>query len=167
MGEDPRARPGESSETRRATRALPPRGIILTHGDLGEELKRTAALILGSSGDLEALSNTGLSTSALAARLDALLADEPKERPIFLFVDILGGSCAQACPEQLKGHPGSRLITGVNLPMIIAFLQYRDSKGVDELAAGILMRGHRGITVFPPLDHDPAGEPSPGSGASR
>jgi mannose/fructose-specific phosphotransferase system component IIA len=117
---------------------------------------RTAELVVGHSEGLEALSNSGLSTAALAEQVDALLAGETADRPVMLFVDLLGGSCAQACIEQLTRRSGSRLFTGVNLPMIIAFLQYRDTMNADELAAGILMRGHRGIAAFPEV---PSAEP--------
>jgi mannose/fructose-specific phosphotransferase system component IIA len=136
-----------------------PRGIIITHGALGEELRRTAELVIGHAEGLDTLSNAGLSTAALAEQVDALLAGEAEDRPVMLFVDLLGGSCAQACAEQLTRRRGSRLFTGVNLPMIIAFLQYRETMSADELAAGILMRAHRGITAFPELTAGAPAEP--------
>lgn len=133
-------------------KALPPRGIILTHGTLGEELIRTAEMVVGEARGLDALSNTGLSTPALAERVESVLAGEPHDRPLLVFVDLLGGSCSQACTELLKARPAARLLTGVNLPMIIAFLQYRETMEPDELADAILMRAHRGITAFPAMN---------------
>jgi mannose/fructose-specific phosphotransferase system component IIA len=106
-------------------------------------------LILGGTEGLEAISNTGLSTPDLAELIARVLAGEPPERPLFIFVDVAGGSCALACSEVLRSRPATRLFTGVNLPMIIGFLQYRETTDPEALAAGILLRGQRGIAVFP------------------
>jgi mannose/fructose-specific phosphotransferase system component IIA len=143
---------------------LAPRGVLITHGDVGAALLRTAELVVGHATGLDALSNAGLSTPALASRLDELLAGEPPGRPIFLFVDLIGSSCAQACAELLRGR-GARLFTGVNLPMVLAFIQYRESMSPGELADGILQRAHRGITVFPGLPPEAARQGGPEAGA--
>jgi PTS system mannose-specific IIA component len=138
---------------------LAPLGLILTHGRLGEELKQTAELILGSGEGVVAVSNVGCSSAVFAERVDALVAAEPPDRPILLFVDLLGGSCSQASGRLLQDGR-VRLLTGVNLPMVLAFLQYRESMGLEELVTGILMRAHRGITAFPA---GPVAPPAPGS----
>lgn len=146
--------------------ALPARGILITHGALGEELRRTAELIVGHAGGLDAVSNTGLSTAALAGRLEALLAGDPPERPLFLFVDLLGGSCAGASTELLRTRR-ARLFTGVNLPMVIAFIQCRETMGEEELVAGILMRAHRGIAVLPASPAAAGAAAGPGGAGAR
>jgi mannose/fructose-specific phosphotransferase system component IIA len=147
-----------------AGRALAPLGLILTHGRLGEELKQTAELILGGAEGIVAVSNTGSSSAELAARVGELIRGEPRERPILILVDLLGGSCAQACAEALR-EPRIRLLTGVNLPMVLAFLQYREAMSLDELVDGVFKRALRGITVYPlaPVSKAPAVATSPAS----
>jgi len=128
--------------------ATPARGLILTHGELGAELLRTAELIVGHTTGLTALSNRGLSAADIAAEVRAFHALAPAS-PLLVFVDLLGGSCAQAVSSLLT-EPAVRLLTGVNLPMVIAFLQTRaDARPLDDLVAAILMRAHRGVAAFP------------------
>jgi PTS system mannose-specific IIA component len=125
------------------------RGLILTHGALGRELIAAAELILGHADGLESRSNDGLSATAQAAAVEAFLAADPGA-PAVIFVDLLGGSCSQACTRLLD--PGRvQLVTGVNLPMVIAFLQGRTRESLPALVEGILARGHRGIQALPPI----------------
>lgn len=124
------------------------RGLILTHGELGAEILRTAELIVGNTTGLTALSNRGLSAADIAAEVRAFHALAPAS-PLLVFVDLLGGSCAQAVSSLLAG-PEVRLLTGVNLPMVIAFLQCRgDARPLEDLVEAILMRAHRGVAAFP------------------
>ncbi len=125
-----------------------PRGLVVTHGTLGEELIRTAALIVGHAQGLTALSNRGRAATEIAADVRAHYAEEP-ESPLLVFVDLLGGSCAQAAGG-LLAEPGVRLVTGANLPMLIAFLQCRgEGLALDDMVDAVVMRAHRGIAAFP------------------
>ncbi len=154
--------------TRTGPEPAPARGLILTHGTLGAEMLATAALIVGHSEGLTAMSNRGLGAAEIAAEVESFHAQDPAT-PLIVFVDLLGGSCAQGCAALLAGSH-VRLVTGVNLPMVIAFLQARDQKlGLDGLVAAILMRAHRGIACFPapPPGSTGAGEPPAPSSPSE
>jgi PTS system mannose-specific IIA component len=108
-----------------------------------------AELILGHAEGLVSRSNDGLSAGGQAAAVEDFLAGDPSA-PAVIFVDLLGGSCSQACTRLLD--PGRvQLVTGVNLPMVIAFLQGRAREPLPELVQGILARGHRGIQGLPPV----------------
>lgn len=124
------------------------RGLLLTHGELGAELLRTAELIVGHTAGLTALSNRGLSAADIAAEVRAF-HDLAPAHPLLIFTDLLGGSCAQAV-SSLLAEPQVRLLTGVNLPMVLAFLQCRaDALPLEDLVQAILMRAHRGVAAFP------------------
>ena len=125
----------------------PARGLIVTHGRLGEELIAAAALILGHADGLTATTNDGLSTGALRDQVSDFLAADA-DSPVVLLVDLLGGSCAQA-GAALVDPSRVRLVTGVNLAMVIAFLSGREREPLDQLVEGIVARGHRGIQTFP------------------
>jgi len=125
----------------------PARGLIVTHGRLGEELIAAAALILGHADGLTARTNDGLSTGALRDQVSDFLAQDA-DSPVVLLVDLLGGSCAQA-GAALVDPSRVRLVTGVNLAMVIAFLSGREREPLDQLVEGIVARGHRGIQTFP------------------
>jgi len=127
----------------------PARALILTHGSLGRELIAAAQLIVGHSDGLTSESNDGLSAADQGVLIERFLAREPAT-PAIIFVDLLGGSCSLAGSRFLA--PGRvQLLTGVNLPMVIAFLQGRTRESLPELTQGILTRGHRGIQGLPPV----------------
>jgi len=123
-------------------------GILVTHAALGTELLRTAETILGRQSRVEVISNRGSSTERLSEELRGLISQRPEET-IFLFVDLLGGSCSHACQEILRAHPSTVVLSGVNLPMLLEFLYYRERVDVDELRQRLVAKGRDGIQCLP------------------
>jgi PTS system mannose-specific IIA component len=119
------------------------RAVLVTHGRLGAELLRACETILGPQEGVEILSNEGCSLDDLAGDLASRLP-EGGER-VYMFVDLLGGSCTLACQEVRRTHPEVVCYSGVNLPMILEFLYYRDRVPAQELEARLLEKGRAGI----------------------
>lgn len=134
--------------------STPARGLILTHGSLGRELIAAAELIVGHSDGLESRSNDGLSGPDQAALVERFIAAEPTT-PAVIFVDLPGGSWSFACSKFLGLKV--QLLSGVNLPMVLAFLQCRARESWPELVQGIVARGHRGIQGMPPVSEPARG----------
>ncbi len=122
-------------------------GVLVTHGSLGEELVRTAEAILGPQDDVAVVSNSGTSLEELSDRVRSLFVEHP-EFPVFLFVDLLGGSCGHACQEVRRLHPGTIVFSGVNLPMLLEFFHYRGRVPTEELRSRLLAKGRDGIQCF-------------------
>jgi mannose/fructose-specific phosphotransferase system component IIA len=118
--------------------------VLVTHGALGSELVRTAEAILGPQGRVEVVTNQGTSLDGLSDQLRARIAEHP-EMPVFLFIDLLGGSCGHACQEILRLHPETLIFSGVNLPMLLEFFHYRGRVSVGELRDRLLAKGRDGI----------------------
>lgn len=116
--------------------------VLVTHGFLGE-LVRTAEAILGPQDGVGFVSNTGTSLESLSDQVLRLLSHE--DEPVFLMVDLLGGSCGHACQEIRRLHPRVVLTTGVNLPMLLEFFHYRDRVPIEELGARVCQRARDGI----------------------
>lgn len=97
--------------------------VLITHGKLSEELRETARLIMGDQ-ELAAV------TFSARESLDALRAKvreavEPfRASGCLILTDVLGGSATNVCVELLK-EDWVRVITGVNLPMVMEALQHR------------------------------------------
>ena len=125
----------------------PARALILTHGSLGRELIAAAELIVGHADGLESRSNDGLSGPDLTALVERFLAADPAA-PAVIFTDLMGSSWSVACSPFLRTGQ-VQLLTGVNLPMVIAFLQGRTRDSWPDLVLGIVARGHRGIQGLP------------------
>lgn len=120
--------------------------LLVAHGDLARELKETAESIAGDAGDLVCLSNRDCSPEELVGelerRLDALGPDG------IVLVDLAGGSCLSAVQRACRRRPGLPVVTGVNLPLLLDYLQNRETLPRDELLAHIVERGHRGLRVL-------------------
>ena len=122
--------------------AAPVWGILVTHGLLGAEFVRTAESILGAQTELEIVSNTGMAPEKFREQLEALVE---QRRPAVILVDLLGGSCGHACLLVGRSRPGVRVVSGVNLPMLLEFLCHRGRVSLAELEARLLSRGRDGI----------------------
>lgn len=122
-------------------------GIIATHGRLGEELIRTAERITGPQKKLGFVSNEGLSVDALAAVISNQVQGCETSDGIMIMTDIPGGSPTLACRSlRLEGRR-AWVVSGVNLPMVLAFLHCRDSLDPEEVAEAIAARGVKAIEV--------------------
>jgi len=124
-------------------------GIVVTHGKLADELINTAKLVFGDFSGCHAVTNTGKSPQALLDEIEALV-DAQNGEPCVVFVDFFGGSCGYACMRLRIEREDVAVITGINLPMLLAFLNKRDMVPFDGLPAKILGRGHHSIRSVDP-----------------
>jgi PTS system mannose-specific IIA component len=120
-------------------------GVILTHGRLGEELIRTGSLIAGEDCGLKAVSNEGMSPQGMAEALERELRAIDDGDGVILFVDLVGGSCEVASQAVARLRKTTRVICGVNLAMVLAFIQYRSRVPISELVKKVEERGRGSI----------------------
>jgi mannose PTS system EIIA component len=119
-------------------------GILVTHGALGRELVRTAETILGPQENVECVSNSDASLEGLSEWVRRLIGDRAVG-PVYLFVDLAGGSCGHVCQEVRRMRPDTAVFTGINLPMLLEFFHYRGRVGDEELRRRLLAKGRDGI----------------------
>jgi mannose/fructose-specific phosphotransferase system component IIA len=63
----------------------------------------------------------------------------------FIFVDLRGGSCWRVAKMLVKEYPALKVISGVNIPMLVSFLSKKHDHRLDELVKIIETDAHRGI----------------------
>jgi mannose/fructose-specific phosphotransferase system component IIA len=98
------------------------RGVVVCHGRLAEALIGAAEAITGVQGVLAAVSNSDCDRGTLEGRiLDAVAGG-----PSVVFVDLASGSCLIAALNRLRGRPGVKVVTGVNLAMLVDFVFHLD-----------------------------------------
>ena len=102
-------------------------GVVVAHGAVAEALVGAAEEISGIRGALIAVSNAGLGREALEQRVAEAVAG----RRAVLFVDLPSGSCLFAAMKGLPARENVRVVTGVNLVMLLDFLFHRE----EEIAA--------------------------------
>lgn len=119
------------------------RGVIFTHVDLCRCLCDAVNGFLGPQEELVGLSNAGLSSGDMLPTLREAVGDAPDGA--LVFTALFGGSCWQTAERLRREMSQVRHLTGVNLPMLLAFVNKRDSMGLDALFETVAEYGRRGI----------------------
>ena len=118
------------------------RGVVVCHGRLAGALVDAAEQISGVTGALVAVSNTGCDRGTLEERVEAAVGDGPA----VVFVDLASGSCLFAVLNRLRANARAKVVTGVNLAMLVDFVFHR-SLPLDEAAAKAAIAGGKAIRV--------------------
>ncbi|HPI73943.1 MAG TPA: hypothetical protein PK843_14775 [bacterium] len=123
-------------------------GIILTHGPIGDAMIEAVRGIMGLDEGLHSLIVNNMSVSEISARLSALIhAPEVKQDGVIVMASLKGGSCWNVAVAVAKDHPHVRVVSGVNLSMVLSFVTKRDLLTLDKLADAVVKDGLRGITL--------------------
>ncbi len=97
-------------------------GVIVAHTDVSQALLAAVRAIAGDETGLVAVSNRGCDRKALLSRLDEAV----RGRPAVIFTDMAGGSCAHTAVLLAHGRPDLKVVTGVNLAMLVDFAFHRE-----------------------------------------
>lgn len=104
--------------------------VVGTHGRFGEELIKSAEMIVGNMGNVKSVSLLpGMSFEEFMYQADSVLSK--LEGPILALVDLYGGTpCNVLTALTRKYH--HNVITGLNLPMLIElYMRTNDSETLD------------------------------------
>jgi len=129
--------------------------LLVTHGKLGHFLLETAHDMLG---------NPELASDVLEVRrvesTEMLLRQGMRtlERldcgaGVLMLTDMLGSTPANIA-ARLNQRTGTRLVTGVNLPMVLRVFNYAGLE-LDALALAAVEGGRRGVTLQDPSEPEP------------
>jgi PTS system mannose-specific IIA component len=122
--------------------------LLVTHGPLGDNLIEAAAHVLGSKPqDIEALDVSSRSEPKdIEASISAHMQALDKGDGVLVLTDIYGATPSNCmCRALAPGHAAG--ISGVNLPMLLKTLNYRDLP-LDQLAAKAALGGQDGISII-------------------
>lgn len=119
--------------------------LIVAHGNLGESLIQCATHVLGKRP--EALEYLDLAAcedpSAMQQKAQDLLSGLDQGEGVLVLTDIYGATpCNTVCKLVSSGRVEA--ISGVNLPMLLKALTYRD-QGMNTLLAKAVSGGQAGI----------------------
>ena len=118
------------------------RGVVVCHGPLAGALVQAAEQISGLSGVLVPVSNTGCDRGALEERVISAVGG----RPAVVFVDLASGSCLVAVLKRLRTEEQVKVVTGVNLAMLVDFVFHR-SLTPEEAASRSALAGEKSIRI--------------------
>ncbi|HEY9069106.1 MAG TPA: hypothetical protein VIV61_02560 [Candidatus Ozemobacteraceae bacterium] len=118
--------------------------VLITHGTLSQILVETVSMIMGPQPDLVAITFSARE-SVETLRQKAFDAIAPyRENGCLILTDVLGGSATNICVELLKTD-GVRVLTGVNLPMVMEAANHRNTGDLAALAQRVRDGAIRGI----------------------
>ncbi|MDY7040637.1 MAG: PTS sugar transporter subunit IIA [Chloroflexota bacterium] len=124
--------------------------VLVTHGKFGEELLRSAEMIVGSQNDVYSVClSCEESPECFGSKLDVALQDIGHEDTLIL-IDLFGGTPCNVAARWVR-DPQIECVTGVNLPMLIETLMMRDSSTAAELAEVAAQAGKESVRNLGPL----------------
>lgn len=121
--------------------------IVITHGQFGQELLRTAQDIAGRQEGVAALSVT---PDMGPEQVSQALADDMQRLSpadgYLILVDMLGGTPCNTSLLKTKDL-ASEIVTGVNLYMLLSSFTHRGSMDLKSLGAKVSEDGRRAIVL--------------------
>lgn len=112
--------------------------LLLSHGSLAEEMKKTAHMILGDFDNVETCClNEGDSIETFEKCIISKLTDS--DTPSLIVTDLLGGSPFITMAKIYKElsselRKSLKIVTGMSLSMVIEIINNKDSLPLDNIA---------------------------------
>jgi mannose PTS system EIIA component len=130
--------------------------VIVTHGHLANELLATAEMVVGPIAQITAASIDWHDDIDVARdALERAIARVSQGRGVLLLTDMFGGAPTDVASMFLD-DANIEVVSGVNLPMIIALTRQAPEKSLSEVARAIRDSGKEGIHLAGELLSTPA-----------
>lgn len=121
--------------------------LIVTHCDLGKEFLNAAEFIVGRMEDVDVISITQTSNSEkIRKMIEDKISILNKGKGVLILTDMFGGTPSNISLSFLKDE-FVEVLTGVNLPMLIAIAQNRTRMGLSKLAEKAQEAGKMSISL--------------------
>lgn len=120
--------------------------ILISHGELAAEFLNTCTLIAGVQKNIEAVGlYSDESREDMQSKLKAAADRLYTEEGLLILADLYGGTpCNAAILELLKNYEKIKILTGLNLSMLLEAVIHREN--LREASALIKETGREGIT---------------------
>jgi len=121
--------------------------LIISHCDLGKEFLNAAELILGrlEASDYVSITQT-TESSEMLKEISRKITSLNSGHGVLVLTDMFGGTPSNLSLSFLKEEK-VEVLTGVNLPMVIAVARDRDTLTLSELGQKAEQAGKRSITL--------------------
>jgi len=121
--------------------------LIITHSRLAKELLEAARFIIGS---VEAAECISIETSKDSKKLRNIIENKLKSldqgKGVLILVDMFGGTPSNLALSFLQ-KDSAEVVTGVNLPMVLAIAHNRKGKSLAQVADIAKSAGKRSISL--------------------
>jgi PTS system mannose-specific IIA component len=119
--------------------------LIIAHAPLAQALRQCAMHVFPEAGDVVMALDVQADESpeATLAHAQAALQAWPDQGPTLVLTDVVGATPANVA-QKLVGDNNARLVAGVNLPMLLRSICYRQEP-LDDLVTRALTGGAQGV----------------------
>ncbi|MBE3591329.1 MAG: PTS sugar transporter subunit IIA [Thermoanaerobacter sp.] len=123
--------------------------LIITHGDFGKGLLSGAEVIIGKQENVHTVGlNLGDNIEVVRKEVEKIIKEKLQEdKEIIIVVDLFGGSPFNIALSMMKEYD-VKVITGINMPMLIELLTSINVYDTTELLENISKIGKDGIKVI-------------------
>lgn len=120
-------------------------GVIVSHGQVANELLAAAETIVGEMDHIAAIS-IGWHDDVESAKdeIERAIERVSQGAGILIMTDMFGGTPTNIAAMFMKENE-VEIITGVNLPMVIKLAAYRKEAALDEVARDVEAQGKNSI----------------------
>nr|WP_320148306.1 PTS sugar transporter subunit IIA [uncultured Anaeromusa sp.] len=120
--------------------------VVASHGGLCRELLITAEMILGPATQTAAAPlAAGTSLQDFAAELRQTVTAVQQEAGVLLLADLAGGTPCNVAAVLAAQSEEIKVVTGVNLPMLLEVLSRREGLSLEELTEMAVAAGLGGV----------------------
>jgi PTS system mannose-specific IIA component len=121
--------------------------LVVTHGQLANELAKAVTRVVGEVEALEAVSiGWDDEPSDASRRIDEAIRRVDRGQGVLLLTDMFGGTPTNLALS-LHDTGSIEIVTGVNLPMLIKFTNLRQDQDLHATASQIAEDGRAAIQV--------------------
>lgn len=121
--------------------------LIISHCDLGKELLNAAKLIMGR---LEAVDSISITQTTESSEMLKSISEKIKKldsgQGVLVLTDMFGGTPSNLSLSFLE-EKKVEVLTGVNLPMVVAAVQDRERLKLSELGEKAQQAGRKSIAL--------------------
>ena len=121
--------------------------LVVTHGQLGQELVSAAQAIVGEISYIAAVSigwNDDVDESK--KKIEQVVAEVDQGKGVIILTDMFGGTPSNLSLPLLKRNE-LEIVTGVNLPMVIKVANQSGTDSLSELVTQVKKQGQSHISI--------------------
>ena len=121
--------------------------LVVTHGQLGQELVSAAQAIVGEISYIAAVSigwNDDVDESK--KKIEQAVAEVDQGKGVIILTDMFGGTPSNLSLPLLKRNE-LEIVTGVNLPMVIKVANQSSTDSLSELVTKVKKQGQSHISI--------------------
>ncbi len=121
--------------------------VIITHGSLAASLLEAAELIAGKAENIKAISvKSSDATELVRSSLTQAVKEVNSGNGVVIFTDMFGGTPTNIALSVLEVGK-IEVVTGVNLPIVLRFLNHRGNRQLKELVTLLKEYGQKSIVL--------------------